>query len=344
MTVRAAPHPDWIAPRLLAHADWSGARTGFRAKRQAVVARREGAVWQAGAPQPVAAPLSWLEGLLAEARGGDGTGSGLVGVDFPIGLPFGFASAHLGELAGFVSFLDRIAVPGGEAFLEPARSLDEVSPSRPFFPAGQVRGEGLRALHAARIGLAPSSLLRDCDQGGPQLRPACGLFWTLGGNQVGKAAASGWRELLVPGRARFGRSLRIWPFDGPLAPYPPGSLTIAETYPAEAYPRIGIPSRTAKRDPGWRQAQAPLLLAWAARFGILPEPDLLRAIETGFGPTPDGEDGFDATLALFGMVPVALGLLADGAPDRPSVRLWEGWMLGRQDDPFTRIGQPPGGA
>jgi len=26
------------------------------------------------------------------------------------------------------------------------------------------------------------------------------MFWTLGGNQVGKAAISGWRELLAPAR------------------------------------------------------------------------------------------------------------------------------------------------
>ncbi len=39
------------------------------------------------------------------------------------------------------------------------------------------------------------------------------LFWTLGGNQVGKGAISGWREIIVPRLDEIG----LWPFDASLA-------------------------------------------------------------------------------------------------------------------------------
>jgi hypothetical protein len=37
---------------------------------------------------------------------------------------------------------------------------------------------------------------------------------TLGGNQGGKAAISGWEEVIAPARRR---GARVWPFDGRLA-------------------------------------------------------------------------------------------------------------------------------
>ena len=41
-------------------------------------------------------------------------------------------------------------------------------------------------------------LLRKCEIGRIGRRAACSLFWTLGGNQVGKGAIAGWRDLLGP--------------------------------------------------------------------------------------------------------------------------------------------------
>ena len=43
-----------------------------------------------------------------------------------------------------------------------------------------------------------SLLLRRCERGGNGHKQACCLFWTLGGNQVGKAAIIGWRDVLAP--------------------------------------------------------------------------------------------------------------------------------------------------
>ena len=64
--------------------------------------------------------------------------------------------------------------------------------------------------------------------------------WTLGGNQVGKAAISGWRELLAPAR-RAGIDVGRWPFDGALAALlSTRRFVVAETYPGEVYEHLGL--------------------------------------------------------------------------------------------------------
>ena len=71
----------------------------------------------------------------------------------------------------------------------------------------------------------------------------CALFWTLGGQQVGKAAISGWTQVLAPALRRLGDnpSISIWPFSGCLADLlQPGSTVLAETYPAEYYAHLGV--------------------------------------------------------------------------------------------------------
>jgi hypothetical protein len=66
------------------------------------------------------------------------------------------------------------------------------------------------------------------------LAQACCLFWTLGGNQVGEAAMSGWRDVLAPALRNKG-PLSLWRFDGPLPSLlVPRKVLVAETYPAEA--------------------------------------------------------------------------------------------------------------
>ena len=63
----------------------------------------------------------------------------------------------------------------------------------------------------------------------------CSLFWTLGPNQVGKAAIIGWRDVLTPALGSD-KSVVLWPFDGSLDQLlKPGNVVIVETYPAECY-------------------------------------------------------------------------------------------------------------
>jgi hypothetical protein len=315
---------------LVAHADWSGATTGAAVKRQVAIARAEGTAWRLAAPLPAGDPASLATRLAARA----GQGAALLALDVPIGLPHRFATAHLAAHQGFAAWLDALA--DDAPFLRPAATLDEVSPARPFFPAGQVAGAGLKSSFLDRLGLDAETLLRACDRGGRtanggRIARACGLFWTLGGNQVGKAAASAWREVLRPARAA---GLRLWPFEGTLGELAaPGAVVAAEAYPAEGYARLGLTLPSAKRRQGWRAAQAGAIAAWCARHGIILDADLAARIADGFGASPDGEDAFDATIGALAAITVAAGREPEGTPDDPSIRSWEGWMLGRIDQP-----------
>lgn len=262
----------------------------------------------------------------AEAAGG----AVMLGLDFPLGLPLGFVRAAGLREGGFLPFLER-ACDG--AFLTPAATLDEVSTARPFFPAGPLAGRGLKAAFLARLGLDAESALRLCDRRGETVRAACGLFWTLGADQVGKAAIAGWRELLLPTR-REGFPVAVWPFEGDLAALArPGRVVLAEAYPAEAYARVGLARPTRKRDPAWRAAQAAAILAFAAEQGVSLTPEADAAVRSGFGPSADGEDAFDSLLGALGMIHVAACRHPEGPPLPPDVLAWEGWMLGRMDLP-----------
>lgn len=265
----------------------------------------------------------------AEAAGG----AAVLGLDFPIGLPLGFVRAAGLHEGGFLSFLER-ACDG--AFLTPAAALDEVSAARPFFPAGPLAGRGLKAAFLARLGLDAETALRLCDRRGATVRASCGLFWTLGADQVGKAAIAGWRDLLLPAR-RNGLPVAVWPFEGDLAALArPGRVVLAEAYPAEAYARIGLARPTRKRDPTWRAAQAEAILAFAAEHGISLTVQAVAAVRGGFGLAPDGEDAFDSCLGALGMIPVAEGRHPEGPALPADVRAWEGWMLGRMDLPKSK--------
>ncbi|WP_144186012.1 hypothetical protein [Elioraea rosea] len=315
---------------VVAHADWSGARTGAAAKRQVAVARREGHVWRLAAPEPVGDPAVLAPRLHALADGG----AALLALDVPIGLPRRFAEAHLGGFGSFPAWLD--ALGPASPFLSVAATLDDVSPARPFFPLGAVSGPGLKAGFLARLGLDDAALLRACDRAGRtanggRIARACGIFWTVGGNQVGKAALSAWAELLVPARRE---GLRLWPFEGSLAALASaGALGAAEAYPAEGYARLGFSAPSRKRTQAWRKAQAGAIEAWCARHRIVPAPALAALIGDGFGPRPDGEDAFDATVGALAAIAVASGADPEGTPDDPAIRTWEGWMLGRADQP-----------
>lgn len=46
-----------------------------------------------------------------------------------------------------------------------------------------------------------TELLRRCERATADRSDACTLFWTLGANQVGKAAINGWQEVIIPRRA-----------------------------------------------------------------------------------------------------------------------------------------------
>lgn len=316
-------------PAVIAHADWSVNPK----KRRMAVAVREGNAWRAGAPEPVGEPGTLLAHLRERAR----DGVVLAGFDFPIGLPAAYA-----EKAGIGAFRPWLAALGSapwEQFGEVCSRPDEISLHRPFYPmrpggtghAHLLRGLGVEAFEA---------LLRRCERA-TLTRPAAEcLFWTLGGKQVGKAAITGWRDLLAPALADPARDVALWPFEGTL-----GKLlasrkgVVAEIYPAEAYRHVGVVFGPApggvpggKRNPAARTANAPALQKWAADAGVTLSPDLAAAIDGGFGPRQDGENDFDAVAGLFGMLGVMLGIRPLWEPEEPVLRQVEGWILG-QDAP-----------
>jgi len=176
------------------------------------------------------------------------------------------------------------------------------------------RGHGVSSLEP---------LLRRCDRGGNGQKQACCLFWTLGGNQVGKAAIIGWRDLLAPAI----QNVSLWPFDGPLPSLLlPGNVVVAETYPAECYGWFSKEPLGSKSDHNERRKLGGSLLRWADNHGVTLANSLTEDIQSGF---PQGDDAFDAVVGLFGMLQVCLGERETGEPDEKVIRDIEGWILGR---------------
>jgi hypothetical protein len=317
-------------PAVVSHADWSVDPR----KRWLALATLDGqGGYRAAPPRPVGALPALLRNLAALAGSG---GSVLLGVDFPLGLPAAYAArAGVGD---FAALLPKLGRGCWRDFFAVARRPGEVSLGRPFFPATQgAKGEFSQAQLVFGLGLAsPAELRRRCDRATATRRAAAPLFWTLGPQQVGKAALLAWRDLLIPALASA-RPPALWPFDGSLgALLAPGRLVIAETYPAEVYGHLGLAfprpvpgGRTGKRVQAARAATAPVLLVRAKALRIALPPALRAAIETGFGAAPQGEDAFDATVGLLGLVNVVRGRRPPGDPQDPVVRRVEGWILGQ---------------
>jgi hypothetical protein len=259
----------------------------------------------------------------------------LVGFDFPIGLPAAYSRRI--RLPSFEAGLRVFGGPGWEDFYAVADCQAEISVRRPFYPRASKRGVEREHLTTALGVESFDALRRRCELATASRRAACPLFWTLGGNQVGKAALTGWLEVIAPAHREHTASL--WPFDGSLAELlEPGRTVIAETYPADVYPRIGIDlrlgaqrGRSGKRVQSCRAANAPAVEAWTEAAGVELTTELRDELRSGFGPAPDGDDRFDAVVGLVGMLDVVLGRRASGEPKSDVIRQLEGWILGLDD-------------
>jgi hypothetical protein len=300
------------------------------------VARPEkGGGWTVDAPCPVGDVGTLIARLLEAARGG----AVALGVDFPVGLPRAYAA--LLPDADFLAFLDGLAAR--PSFFEVGATLEAVSLGRPFYPARGVRGM-TRLAHATAIGLrSAAELSRACDRATAERPAGAPLFWTLGANQSGKAAISAWRDLLLPTRAAGRSCLRIWPFEGPFRSLlAPGTVALAETYPAEAMRQLGLRLAGSKRRQTDREAAAPALLAALAARGARPSAALAEAIAGGFGADAAGEDRFDSLLGLLCVIAVLDGARPDTTPDDPWIARTEGWVLGQTAMPACGAAQGPG--
>ena len=304
-------------PALVAHADWS---KDSKKRWYAAARLKADGHYRVSAPTRVGPVDTYLSRLRKWA---DPDSTVLAGFDFPIGLPARYA-ARAG-LTDFRSALLRLGRDEWSDFYEPARSRSDISIGRPFYPARPGRkGEHSQEHLYSALGMSGmSDLKRRCE------RRAQSLFWLIGPNQVGKAAISGWMDLLAPAMAS-GAPVSIWPFDGRLSDLleQPG-VVITETYPATTYRHLGLGiSKGSKRRQSDRAADASTMQARAN--GVRLTQQLQKEIEDGFGPRDDGEDRFDAVVGLLGMLNVVLGDRASGEPQDHTTRI-EGWMLGYSD-------------
>jgi hypothetical protein len=255
----------------------------------------------------------------------------LAGFDFPIGVPRAYADAA--GISDFVPFLRALGSPPWDQFYSVARRPEEISVSRPFYP---FRPGGTSQAHLTRALAVPSmrALLRRCEVGAGTRGDACALFWTLGPNQVGKAAISGWRDVLRPAMDGAPPIVRLWPFEGPLHELlRPGVCVIAETYPAEAGTHLGLdaPGATwSKRSQADRRRAMNVVLPRQRAAGVRWSQELEAVCADGFGEGPQGEDAFDAVIGLLAMIEVATGRRAEGVPAVYPERRIEGWILGQQ--------------
>ena len=248
-----------------------------------------------------------------------------VGFDFPIGVP-----AHYAARAGVAKFrelLPQLGKGDWSDFFSVCDAPEQISVHRPFYPDGQRKGRKQEDLCRGHGVSSMKQLLRRCELGGKDRREAGCLFWILGPKQVGKAAISGWRDVLIPAIQATG-PVYFWPFDGPLSLlFARGSMVIAETYPAECYEWLPGKLRGSKRAPNSRKEFCSSWLSWAARNEIIIDQRLQNEICNGF-PT-GGDDAFDAVVGLLGMIQLCMRIRSFIEPTEADIVDIEGWILGR---------------
>ena len=287
------------------------------------VAERSGTAWHLDL-EPVGDVATLLPRLRTRAAGAPIA----FGIDCPIGLPRAYAALHAAPAADFPAFLARL--PQNPTFLDVAAELHEVSPARPFYPHRGRQGMS-RLSHAQALGLPDAAALsRACDRATHDRPAGAPMFWTLGANQSGKAAIAAWRDLLLPAIASP-TPPALWPFHGPFRTLlRPGTVAIAEAYPADALRQLGLRPIGSKRRHADRTAMVPNLRTAMATAAVRMKPALAAWMDTGFGPDPAGEDRMDCTIGALAMLQVVTGTRPDTAPDDEAIQRWEGWVLGQR--------------
>jgi len=323
-------------PDLVAHADWS---KNPNKRWVAVAVHQHDGIYEAQAPEKVEDTRLFLENLRNSCRP---TATIMIGFDFPIGIPASYAIRC--SVTDFLELLPKLGKGEWPDFYKPAETADQISVKRPFYP---MKPGGSRRSYLTESLLGHDNfddLLRLCERGYDGRRSACPLFWTLGGQQVGKAAISGWQSVIQPALVKDPDQTRIWPFDGSLSSLlsETGVTIIAETYPAEFYTHLNIglyskqspgevtnqPS-SGKRDQRSRKNISPILLKWSRETDVRLTSQLNDEIIHGFSPSTKGEDPFDAVIGLFGMLNILLGHHPPGDPMSEEQKRIEGWILGQ---------------
>jgi hypothetical protein len=302
----------------LIHADWSA----HNKKKWMTSAERAPQGWQVAAPRLVPCAPEFFDCWLFSGR------RVLTGFDFPIGVPTAF-----GKRTGFRNFPEALVEFGGgewKEFFCVADRPDDISLRRPFYPETYPRGRKQAHLLGALDVRTMDELRRECEQKTPSRRAACSIFWTLGGNQVGKAAIDGWKSVIQPA---LRRGARLWPFHGRLDELSkwPGCV-LCETYPQEAYSHVDVRfcpggSKRIQKD---RQKACAQVIPWAESHDVSFSDDARKTLLDGFGPAASGEDPFDALIGLLSMIEVVDGRRDEGRASSADGITWEGWILGQR--------------
>lgn len=305
----------WPLPALVVHADWSGRPVG----RIMMVAELRHGRYQLHPTQPVPPLDQWLTWL--KQRLPNQQGPILIGVDFPIGLPKGYAD--LAGIDDFLSWLPKTAVPPWSQFYEVAERPEEIGVRRPFYPkrpGGTRQKQLLDGLGVNSI----EDLRRQCEFATLSRRAASPLFWTIGAQQVGKATIAGWQEFILPNLDH----LSLWPFSGELSDLfaRPGTVVLTETYPGEVYGWLDINfGRGGKGSKEARQANGARLIVIADAMNIVLLAEAEAEIMAGF----ETDDAFDACVGVLGMLQVVLGKRPLYEPTDPTIKRLEGWIFGQ---------------
>ena len=199
-----------------------------------------------------------------------------------------------------------------------------------------------RAAHAAALGLdGAAGLSRACDRATAERPAGAPLFWTLGANQVGKAAIAAWQAMLLPALAD-GEDVRLWPFAGAyrglLAPGRGGAGRDLSRRGAAPSRHAAEGQQAAAGGPGGGREPA---CRGDGRAGGVARPGLQQAIADGFGGDAAGEDRFDCVLGVLCVLNVLAGNRPDTAPADPWIRRWEGWVLGQTAMPAEKKWRAP---
>jgi len=183
----AYPMAKPVAYDRLVHSDWSVSA----GKRWTAIAHRSLQGWSIDRLAQTPPAPACLDLLFAVPRT-------LAGFDFPIGLP----AMVMDRIGGdFCQFLSSPLSDRAQRFLTPVETLRDISPAQPFYrrhPAGGRQADLLRGLGCADF----NALLRACEMKTATRSRAESIFWTVGAKQVGKAALSGWHDVVIPARAR----------------------------------------------------------------------------------------------------------------------------------------------
>jgi hypothetical protein len=308
-------------PTFIVHADWG---SNPKKRWMAWATREEN--YLVHPTQPVGDLANFLQRIKTQANP---AGSILIGFDFPIGLPFAYAQKA--GIHNFIYALPRFGQDEWGEFFDVAQSAEQISLARPFYP---FRPGGTRQQYLLdRLDIPTiEDLRRLCEKAPPLRRSAAPIFWTLGAQQVGKAAINGWKQVIIPGLNNPNLDLQVWPFSGRMIDLiQPGKLIIAETYPAEYLHQLKLfdpHTRFSKRRQNDRVIAAEMLIKYAVSRSIKFHPELEMSLQDGFGDDRAGEDRFDAVVGLFGMLQFFTGVRNLFEPVPEQIRLIEGWILG----------------